>query len=264
MSQGMKVAPVTPLVPELVSISPGTFTMGSDAPTGAPYYGSPQTWGPAHLVTISYPYWIGKFEVTQSQYEFAMGSNPSAYVGADRPVERVSWYDARAYCEVLTAEQSALGNIPTGYEYRLPTEAEWEYACRAGTTTAFGVGNGVALYCADAAFAHTQYSGGSCVGWFGGADVGSYPPNHWGLFDMHGNVLEWCLDGWSNYSASPSIDPFSTGDPNKVYRGGAWPYYAASCQSASRDATPATVGPSGGPGLKYHGFRVVLAPTLVP
>ncbi|MFM7298984.1 MAG: SUMF1/EgtB/PvdO family nonheme iron enzyme, partial [Planctomycetota bacterium] len=112
-----------------VAIQPGTFQMGSNAATGAPYYNdagySPQ---PVHAVTISYAYWMGAKEVTQAQYAALMGSNPSYFGGnPNYPVERVTWFSARAYCAALTAQQAALGTVPAGYEYRLPTEAEWEY-----------------------------------------------------------------------------------------------------------------------------------------
>jgi formylglycine-generating enzyme required for sulfatase activity len=185
-----------------------------------------------------------------------MGSNPSAFVGPNRPVERVSWFSARAYCTKLTVAETLAGNVPIGYEYRLPTEAEWEYACRAGTTTEFNVGAG--LFCNQAMFANSSHSNSSC-GSSGTVDVGGYAPNAWGLYDMHGNVWEWCLDSFANYGAAPVTDPFVTGGPSRVIRAGGWANSSSSCRSAFRfDFDPYFEFNSG------IGFRVVLAPILVP
>ncbi|QDU85604.1 Serine/threonine-protein kinase pkn1 [Planctomycetes bacterium Pla163] len=258
VSQGMLVSSVSQFVPGMVPIAPGTFDMGSNAPSGAPYFGS-SVEQPVHSVTISQPFWMGQHEVTQAEYEALMGSNPAFYLGANRPVERVTWFDAVAYCQALTAQESALGNVPAGYEYRLPTEAEWEYACRAGTTTEFNVGD--ELFCSDARFDATYHPTGnfsSCGNPPGTVDVGSYAPNAWGLFDMQGNVWEWCLDSFASYPAGPVTDPFVTGGSLRVYRGGSWNGTSGNCRSADRDGT----GP-GFPGFDV-GFRVVLAPVLVP
>ncbi|MCP3879883.1 MAG: formylglycine-generating enzyme family protein, partial [Sulfitobacter sp.] len=118
----------------MVSIPAGSFDMGSNAPNAAPYFNDAGQ-QPVHNVTISEAFWMGEHEVTQAEYQALMGSNPSHLSGPNLPVETVSWNDAVAYCTALTAQEMAAGNLPTGYEYRLPTEAEWEYACRAGTTT---------------------------------------------------------------------------------------------------------------------------------
>jgi formylglycine-generating enzyme required for sulfatase activity len=239
----------------LVPIAPGTFQMGSNAPSGAPYFGS-SAQQPVHSVTISYPFWIGQYEVTQLEYQtFMGGANPSAFLGANRPVETVSWNDARAYCQSLTAFEDAAGNLPAGYEYRLPTEAEWEYACRAGTTTEFNVGD--ELFCSDARFWYSYHTSSSCGNPDGTVDVGSYAPNAWGLFDMHGNVWEWCLDSYAGYSAGAVTDPFVTGGFERVFRGGSWAFGSSECSSADRNSTGPTT-------ASFLGFRVVLAPVLVP
>jgi formylglycine-generating enzyme required for sulfatase activity len=202
---------------------------------------------------------MGEHEVTQAEYEAVVGSNPSFYVGPNRPVELVSWFNARAYCTALTEAEALAGNLPVGYEYRLPTEAEWEYACRAGTTTEFNVGAG--LLCSDARFSgtyHPTLTFTSCGNPSGTVDVSGYAPNAWGLFDMHGNVWEWCLDASSNYGAAPVTDPFVTGGPFRVIRGGGWSNDSFECRSAFRiDCDP-------GCASGIFGFRVVLAPVLVP
>ena len=245
------------LIPSgFVPIQPGTFQMGSNAANGAPYFNE---WGwspqPVHAVTISYPFWMGAKEVTQAEYASLMGTNPSYFGGnANHPVEQVTWHNARSYCAALTAQQSALGAVPAGYEYRLPTEAEWEYACRAGTTTEFNVGGG--LFCNQARFWFSYHSNSGCNNSpYGTGPVGSYAPNAWGLYDMHGNVWEWCLDSVANYPAGAVTDPFVTSGPDRVLRGGGWVNYSYDCRSAFRGSSD--------PGYAYNngvGFRVVLGP----
>jgi formylglycine-generating enzyme required for sulfatase activity len=256
-SNGLSVTfPVAPpvLVAGMVSIPAGSFDMGSNTTSGAPYYNVSNA-QPVHNVTISEAFWMGEHEVTQGEYQALMGSNPSNFSGATLPVEQVDWNDARAYCTALTAQEMALGNVPAGYEYRLPTEAEWEYACRAGTTTEFNVGAG--LYCADANFNYSYHSSSSC-GSSSTLDVGGYPANAFGLHDMHGNVLEWCLDSYGDYSSGAVTDPFVTGGSNRVVRGGSWGNVSHYCRSAYRGRT--SPGYSDG----NVGFRVVFAQVLVP
>jgi formylglycine-generating enzyme required for sulfatase activity len=238
-----------------VTIQPGTFQMGSNAANAAPYYNDSST-QPVHAVTLSYTYWMGATEVTQAQYQALMGTNPSGFPGANNPVEQVSWNNAVAYCAALTTQQAALGNVPAGYQYRLPTEAEWEYACRAGTTTEFNTG--AALFCNDAKFDYSYHSNSSCNYSSSTVPVGSYAPNAWGLYDMHGNVWEWCLDSYASYTAGAVTDPFVTGGPNRVIRGGGWNVNSSFCRSAIRVSSI--------PGITdlSLGFRVVLAPVLVP
>jgi formylglycine-generating enzyme required for sulfatase activity len=203
---------------------------------------------------------MGATEVTQAQYQALMGINPSFSLGDTRPVERVSWFNAQAYCAALTAQQAALGNVPPGYQYRLPTEAEWEYACRAGTTTEFNVGS--ALLCNQAKFGYSYHSTppASCnnLPVYSTVPVGSYPANAWGLFDMHGNVWEWCLDSFASYPAGAVTDPFVTNGPTRVVRGGSWYGVSYYCRSAYRFFNSPVISDF------YFGFRVVLAPVLVP
>jgi formylglycine-generating enzyme required for sulfatase activity len=251
------LSPPTPCVsaiPGMALIPAGTFMQGSNASSWPPYQNDPST-QPVHQVTISYCFWMGATEVTQAQYSALMGTNASWFPGPDRPVERVTWFNAQAYCAALTAQQSALSSVPPGYQYRLPTEAEWEYACRAGTTTEFNVGT--SLFCYQAKFSFSNHSGSSCNS--SATDpVASYAPNAWGLYDMHGNVWEWCLDSYAGYSPGVVTDPFVTGGPERVRRGGGWVMASADCRSAIRNGID--------PGFANNdtGFRVVLAPILVP
>ena len=216
---------------------PATFSMGESGVAD-----------PVHSVTLDYPFWIGKKEVTQAEYEALMDSNPSNFQGDPaRPVEQVTWFDARAYCAALMKQQVALGAVPAGYEYRLPTEAEWEYACRAGTDTSYNVG--ATLDCAAANI-------DPCVG--STRAVGSYASNAFGLHDMHGNVWEWCLDSFAAYTGAAATDPFVTGSLERVLRGGSWHEVAALNRSATRLGND--------PGGVYFdvGFRVVLGPVRDP
>ncbi|MEZ6003947.1 MAG: formylglycine-generating enzyme family protein [Planctomycetota bacterium] len=255
-SNGLSVTfnpPGTPIA-GMVPIPAGTFQMGSSAPPGAPYHpGSNEH--PVHTVTISQSFWMSATEVTQAQYQALMGANPSFFSGGNRPVEQVTWNNARAYCAALTAQELAFGNVPNGFEYRLPTEAEWEYACRGGTTTEFHYGD--ALYCDDGNFDTSLHSGEDCYSLYT-VNVGSYSPNAFGLYDMHGNVSEWCLDSYAVYGAGAASDPFVTGGPYRVLRGGSWNFDSSLCRSPFRNYhSPAIANYS-------FGFRVVLAPIRVP
>jgi len=248
----------------MVTIAPGTFQMGSSVTplNVAPYYNRADA-QPVHQVTITRPFWIGKYEVTQAEYLAVMNTNPSYFQGAsypnsaNRPVENVTWNQAMAYCAALTAQEAAAGRLPAGYQYRLPTEAEWEYCCRAGTTTEFHYGP--TLVCGQASFNYSYHTNSYCAPNVT-VVVGGYAPNAWGLHDMHGNVWEWCLDWWdvsSNYPASPVVDPYVNSGPYRVYRGGSWDYNSDNCRSAHRYWWFPTF-------LNNNlGFRVVLAPVLV-
>lgn len=254
----IEVAAPPPASLNMVPIAPGTFQMGSPVtPLNVPPFYNQANAQPVHPVTITRPFWMGKYEVTQSEYQAVMGNNPS-YWGAffpnsaNMPVERVTWFNAVAYCDALTAQEAAAGRLPSGYEYRLPTEAEWEYCCRAGTTTEWNVGN--SLDCAQANFSGCIFdpNAGPVP-----SLVGSYPANLWGLNDMHGNVGEWCrdsCDGSANYPAGSVSDPFVTSGPLRVLRSGSFTY--SNCRSAFRSWS--------GPGSNHFdvGFRVVCAPVL--
>ncbi len=194
-------------------------------------------------------------ETTQDQYEGVMGTNPSFFIGGSNPVEFVSWVEARAYCAALTAQEQAAGNIPLNMEYRLPTEAEWEYACRAGTTTEYNVGQ--TMYCFDAKLRQSYHNFTTCAPYQTTA-VATYAPNAWGLYDMHGNVSELCLDSHVSYSAGAATDPFVTGSSLRVMRGGSWNDPSPSLRSAGRDSMQTTTSFYG------TGFRVVLSGILVP
>ena len=240
----------------LVYILPGTFTMGS--PTNEALRGTDET---QHVVTISKGFYMGKFPVIQSEYLALVGSNPSFHTGSlNLPVENTMWYDATNYCGLRTTQEQAAGLIPTNWVYRLPTESEWEYACRAGTVTAFYLGS--ALHSQQANFIGTnEYD--SVVGNLYNPSgivlgtttaVGSYAPNGWGLYDMTGNVFEWCQDWYGTYPSAAVTDPQgATSGANKSRRGGAYRVSAASCRSALREGyIPTGKGPA-------MGFRVVLA-----
>ncbi|MBO4544163.1 MAG: formylglycine-generating enzyme family protein, partial [Verrucomicrobia bacterium] len=232
---------------DMIWIEPGTFMMGSVSELGS---NDDETW---HDVTLTQGYWLGKYEVTQAQYQAIMGTNPSYIKGVDLPVEQVTWYDATNFCAKLTARERAAGRLPAGYEYTLPTEAQWEYACRAGTMTSLN--SGMDLSNAEECPEMDK------VGWYyyNSNDkthpVGQKQPNNWGLYDMHGNVYEWCLDWYGDYPRSSVVDPTGpdTGDL-RVLRGGGRGSRASGCRSAWRS--------SGISNSRYriNGFRVALAP----
>ena len=237
----------------MVLIPSGVFDMGSMA-SAAPYFGSANE-QPVHTVRFNNDFWMGQYEVTQDDYQTLMGNNPSHFFGGQLPVSVVSWDNARAYCAALTAQETALGRVPAGYEYRLPTEAEWEYACRADTTTEYNIGS--TLNCADAQFGNSFHSGMSCNTTEMTAG-GSFPANAWGLYDMHGNMEEWCLDSLGAYSAGSLTNPFVTGGNDRVLRSGNWHSGSSHCRSAARSSSPS------GLAMPEYGFRVVFAEILVP
>ena len=194
-----------------------------------------------HSVTLSRGFWMSDHETTQAEYESVMGSNPSSFKGSTLPVEQVSWDDAVSYCAKLTVRELAAGRIVAGQAYRLPTEAEWEYAARAGTTGRFA-------------------GELDSMGWYGDNSGGKIHPvkgkqaNGWGLYDMHGNVFEWCSDGYGDYPSGSVTDPTgATSGSNRVFRGGGWRDEARLSRSAYRYQV--------GPGFRsvILGFRSVLS-----
>jgi formylglycine-generating enzyme required for sulfatase activity len=205
---------------EMLWVKPGTFEMGS--PSSEKDRFDDET---PHTVTLTQGFHLGKHEVTQSQWEKVMGSNPSEFKGADRPVEKVSWTDVTSFCGKLTASERTAGRLPAGMTYQLPTEAQWEYACRAGTKTAFSFGAGLTS-------GQANISGGPGET----TAVGKYPANGWGFHDMHGNVLEWCADWYRDYPTGAARDPVGPADgSDRVSRGGSWGRTADDARSAIRD-----------------------------
>jgi len=222
---------------DMIAIPGGTFQMGADE------YGREK---PIHAVTIE-PFFMGKYSVTQAQYEAIVGSNPSNFKGAQRPVEQVSWEEAIAFCTQLSQK--------TGKSYRLPSEAEWEYACRAGTTTPFHFGETITPELAN--YDGNYIYGDAPKGTYRKrtTDVGSFSANTFGLYDVHGNVWEWCADHWhQNYQGAPTDESAWTtnGDSEqRVIRGGSWNCSPVSCRSANRNYIA--------PANRFNnvGFRVV-------
>ncbi|MBO6003983.1 MAG: formylglycine-generating enzyme family protein, partial [Verrucomicrobia bacterium] len=214
----------------MIWIEPGTFIMGSPENEKGRWPIETQ-----HEVTLTKGYWLSRYEVTQSQYEAVMGINPSKFKGSNRPVECVSWYEAFDFCIKLTTIEKEAGRLPEGYEYTLPTEAQWEYACRAGTTTALNNDKNLS--------ADWECPEMDEVGWYKCNSkekthpVGRKKPNAWGLYDMHGNVDEWCLDWYKyeDYPTSAVTDPMGPdiGD-YRVTRGDSWFNTPRFCRSAHR------------------------------
>ncbi len=209
---------------EMMAIPGGSFVMGSPNTQA----GRSNDEGPQRTVNVT-SFFMGKYEVTQQQWEAVMGNNPSYFKGAKLPVERVSWDDAVQFCQKLSQK--------TGKNYRLPSEAEWEYACRAGTTTPFYFGETITPDLVN--YEGSYLYGAASKGIYRAktTDVGSFPPNAFGLYDMHGNVLEWCSDRYhSNYNGAPTDGTsWETGtDDNRVQRGGSWNNNSVYCRSALR------------------------------
>ena len=225
---------------EFVEVKAGSFQMGSAS-------GGDNNERPVRTVEITRDFWMGKFEVPQRQYQALMGSNPSRFKGDDLPVESVSWNDAVRFCQELTNRERAAGRLPQGLVYRLPTEAEWEYAARGGHLAR-----------------ETTYAGSDdldSVAWYEGNSnsrtqrVGTKAPNGLGLHDMSGNVWEWVHDLYQgNYSGLSTTDPSGPSSGSaRVFRGGSWTFSATDCRVACRSNWPQS--------LTYFdlGFRVVVA-----
>jgi formylglycine-generating enzyme required for sulfatase activity len=262
--QIVAVAIKRPVPTNMVRINGGTFTMGSPSSEAGRDDDEVQ-----HRVTVS-SFYMGKYEVTQNEYETVIGTNPSNWKGYNLPVEKVSWYDALVFCNKLSMREglstaysingstdpARWGTVPTNSNatwnavtivvgsngYRLPTEAQWEYACRAGTTTAYNTGSSI----------------NTNTGWYDGNNgsrthpVGEKPANAWGLYDMHGNVWEWCWDWYGAYPTSTQTDPMGASSGTyRVNRGGSW-------LNATRGVRSAYRGGSTLSGRYYDiGFRLV-------
>jgi uncharacterized protein (TIGR02996 family) len=264
----MLSAGVRPVVPEVVNsvgmrlalIPPGRFLMGSQT-------GGSNEERPRHRVEITRPFYMGVHQVTQAQWQAIMGDNPSYYaatgegrdevVGLDTddfPVDSVSWDDTQSFLRRLSVQPQ---EVQARHVYRLPSEAEWEYACRAGTSTLFHFGDSLSATQANFDGNHPFGDEGKKGPYLERpCPVGSYPPNAVGLYDMHGNVWEWCADWYGNdyYKNSPKKDPQGPAEGSKhMFRGGSWYYVGWYCRSATREATFGHR-PNG------QGFRVVMVP----
>ena len=212
---------------EFVWIPPGTFEMGSalrPEETQKRYGGMAALYRnehPQHSVTITKGFWMSRYEVTRAQWESVTSNNPSQFKGPGRPVDSVMWVDCHEYLDSL--------NRTTGESFRLPTEAEWEYACRVGTTTEFYFGDSISRL-KDYAWYKDNSNGET-------HPVGLKKPNGWGLHDMYGNVSEWCQDYADNgyYANSPREDPKGPASgTDRIYRGGNWEGLVSWCRSAWR------------------------------
>jgi formylglycine-generating enzyme required for sulfatase activity len=204
---------------EFVLIPAGSFTMGADKN----FEDASDDETPQHRVSISKPFYLGKYEVTQAQWTAVMGNNPSKFKDRSNPVEQVSWNDVQAFIRRLNQQEGH-------NHYRLPTEAEWEYATRAGSTGAYSFGDD-----ADSLGRYAWYSDNSGDKRY---PVGQKEPNAWGLHDMHGNVWEWVQDWYGEryYSNSPGSDPKGpSSGSRRVERGGCWCGSAKFCRSAYRN-----------------------------
>ncbi len=192
---------------------------------------------------------MAQTEVSQWAFQRVTNGNPSRSSGSPYlPVDWVAWDQAMAFCRKLTELERKVGRVPAGYEFRLPTEAEWEYACRAGSDDDYSVPRPM-IWSRDR---------GECRP----HEIAESEPNLWGLYDMHGNAMEWCLDAWYEYpkgSTEVAVDPVKIGEPNKdaafVVRGGAWWTGDGTCASGWRERNANN--PSG-----YLGFRIVLGPEI--
>ncbi|MGA2230279.1 MAG: formylglycine-generating enzyme family protein [Tepidisphaeraceae bacterium] len=201
---------------DMVLIPAGSFTMGSDK--------GEDNEKPVHKVTLTRPFYMGKYSVTQAQWQAVMGDNPSQFKGPTNPVEEVSWEDCQEFLQALAKK------VP-GKVFELPTEAQWEYACRAGTTTDYYFGDDPAklgdyAWYLDNAGNHSH-------------PVGQKKPNNWGLYDMHGNVCQWCADWFGSYAPGDATDPTGpTSGEAAVLRGESWVGLPHELRSAGRVATP--------------------------
>ena len=244
-------APTNVINTNLVWVAPGTFLMGCPTNEVGREVDEVQ-----HPVTISRGFFVSKYLVTQGDFLAIMGYNPSYFTGVhggtdlSRPIEQVHWYAAAAYCSQLTQTEQQAGRMPTNWVYRLPTEAEWEYACRAGSTNRFSYGD-------DPGYVKlTNYSWNSANSALSTHDVAQKLPNALGLYDVHGDVYEWCQDWYDAYPSTLAVDP--QGPANgflRVFRGGSWAYGGQFCRSAGRYSLDPTLPQN------FVGIRIVAAPS---
>jgi formylglycine-generating enzyme required for sulfatase activity len=237
---------------KFVLIPKGKFLMGSpDSEVGR------RTNETQHQVTISQSFYLGSTEVTQAQWQKVMGNKPSFFKGDELPVERISWKEAFEFCKQLSEMPE---EKKAGRKYRLPTEAEWEYSCRAGTTTPFHFGsqlNGTQANCNGKGVVYGTDTKGPSLDET--SPVGKYPANEWGLYDMHGNVWEWCSDWCGDYPSGSVTDPSGPATGlHRVIRGGCWNGSAVRCRSAYQGGFE--------PSDRYNflGFRVALSSSGIP
>jgi formylglycine-generating enzyme required for sulfatase activity len=203
-------------------VPPGTFLMGS--PPTEPERDDDET---QHLVTLTKGYWLGDFAVTQAQWRAVMGSNPSQFKGDTLPVDTVSWNDCQEFVKKLSRK--------SGKRFVLPTEGQWERACRAGTTTPFHFGETISTEQANYDGNDTYGKGREGVYREMTTPVGRFPANAWGVHDLHGNVLEWCSDVYGPYASGDAKDPQGSNNGTaRVLRGGSWLDLPSSCRSAFR------------------------------
>lgn len=245
---GLKFPPDWPFVP----ILPGSFQMGS--PWGKSFMESDE--GPQHEVVLTKGFWMSAYETTQAQYKKLMGENPSKFKGDNLPVEQVYWNHAQKFIGKLNKQEHAAGRLPKGWEYRLPTEAQWEYACRAGTETAFHFGTRSGPL-PQKDFAWFDENSGERT-----HKVGEKRPNAWGLYDMYGNVFEWCEDWYDDEypTSEKQINPKGADADAfgvRVLRGGACGHRWYSSRSAFRSGDY----PDKRPEMENVGFRIVAVPT---
>jgi formylglycine-generating enzyme required for sulfatase activity len=228
-TQSVSPPPTNAVLTNLVWIPSGSFNMSGT------------------LVYLSRGFYMGKYEVTQTEYQSLMATNPSNYKGSTLPVVSVAWFEATNYCARLIDRERTAGRLSAGWVYRLPTEAEWEYACRAGTTTTYSFG--------DSATNLSMYAWYSDNAALGPQDVGRKALNRWSLHDMHGNVREWCQDWYGDLPSGNVTDPPGpSSGSSRVLRGGAWAYSAGAVTSAYR------IGGVPSNRSSTVGFRVVLVP----
>jgi len=234
----------------MVWISPGSFLMGSKE--GEP--GRRPDEGPATRVALTRGFWLGRTPVTQGQYLAVMRDNPATFKGAglEAPVESVSWYSAMEFAERLNDQETKAGRLPKGYRYGLPSEAQWEYACRAGSTGMFYNGD------TEADLARAAWYKGNSKGTT--HPVGEREPNAWGLYDMLGNLWQWCSDWYGPLPGGSVTDPAGpcTGR-QRDNRGGSWDNFLGRCRQGARSPDPAGV-----QGNTALGFRLALIPALPP